>query len=557
MGLTGSLGAPAVARSDAGAATRDASTTPDEALGLLMLAFEGSALSSSAATRLAVAPAAGVTLFRFHNVETPAQTRELTAAFQRAATAHTGGLPLLVAADQEAGQFQALGDAATPFAGNMALGAVGDIALTAAVGRAIGAELAAVGANVAYAPVCDVASDPRNPAVGIRSFGDDPSAVAAHAAAMVRGLRSAGVAATLKHFPGSGSVAVDPHFALPVVDSSREELDTVELRPFRAGIASGADLVMSGHVALPAVTHDPELPATLSRIVMHDLLRTELGFAGLTISDALDMRSLPQGPEQALDAIASLRAGMDLLLLTPDAAARERIETAVEHAARRGLLERSSIEESRARIERLRRWLAGFAQPDIDTVGSIEHRRLANELARRCITLVRNDAGLLPLRLAPDARVLAVMPAPRDLTPADTSSRVRPMLADALRTQHAAVDEIVTSHPPLASEIAAVVEATRRAGAVVLGTIAASADPAQADLVAALLATGVPTITVALRTPFDLAAYPAAGTHVAAYGILRPTLDALAAALFGRADFSGRLPTAIPGLYPTGHGLSA
>jgi beta-N-acetylhexosaminidase len=299
---------------------------------------------------------------------------------------------------------------------------------------------------------------------------------------------------------------------------------------------------MSAHVAMTAYGDDPTLPATLDPTVMTGLLRDELRFDGLAISDALDMRALPQGPEQAIDAIAAMRAGIDLLLLTPDEEARLRIETAVAHAEARGLLGQSALERSAARLDRLRGWLAGFDQPDEAVVGSAEHRALARELAERSITLVRNDAGLLPLRLPPEARVLTVMTQPRDLTPADTSSRVAPELGPAIRACHARTDEIVAAHPPTDAEIAAVRERAAGYDLVIVGTISASFDAAQVALVEALLAAGPPVVTVALRTPFDLAAYPGAATHVATYSILRPSLDALASALFGRIPFPGRLP---------------
>ena len=167
----------------------------------------------------------------------------------------------------------------------------------------------------------------RNPAIGIRSFGADPGAVSVLAAAWTRGVRSAGVAVTAKHFPGLGAVTVDSHHHLPVLDLPRETLAARELAPFRASIEAGADLVMSAHIAMTAYSHDPTLPATLDPSVMTGLLRDELGFDGLTISDALDMRALPQGPEQAIDAVVAMRAGIDLLLLTPDTDAQARRQT--------------------------------------------------------------------------------------------------------------------------------------------------------------------------------------------------------------------------------------
>ena len=520
------------------------------ALESLMLAFEGTALPGDVARRLATAPSAGITLFRFANVASPGQVRELTAAIASASRRTP-----LIGADQEGGQFLALGEGTTPFAGNMALGAAGDPGLAERVGYAIGLECRALGVNVAYAPVCDLAVNPHNPAIGIRSFGDDPAAVGELVAATVRGLQGAGVAAGLKHFPGIGDVADDSHHGLPTLDRSPDELAARELVPFRAGIAAGARVVMSAHLALPGLTDDDTLPATLSRRVMTGLLRDELGFDGVSITDALDMHALDQGPNLVLDVLAALRAGVDLLMTAAVGDGRARIETGLAHAASRGLVHADGAARSTSRIDALRAWLEGVPQPPLAVVGSAAHRDLADELAARSITLVRDDDGLLPLRLAPGARLLAIQPRPTDQTPADTTSAVAPGLAAALRERFGAVDEIVVDHVPSQADIAAGRHAAANHDAVVVGTSAAFLEPGQAELVDAVLSAGRPTVTVALRTPFDLAAYPAARCHVATYGVLPPTLRALAATIAGDAPFPGRLPAAIPGLHPTGHGL--
>lgn len=543
------------AASDAGAETGSrpaarASFAAEVALGAVMLAFEGTTLPGDVAARLATAPSAGVTLFRFANVTTPSQVRELTDAIRASSQ-----VPPLIGADQEGGQFLALGDGTTAFPGNMALGAAGDPALTERVGRAIGLECRALGVNLVFGPVCDLASNPRNPAIGIRSFGDDPAAVGEHVGALVRGLQSAGVAAALKHFPGLGDVADDSHHGLPALARDAATLAARELVPFRAGIDAGARVVMSAHLALPALTGSPTLPATLSRQVMTALLRDELAFDGVTITDALDMRALDQGPNQILDVLAALAAGVDLLLTAPDPIARARIEAGLAHAAALGLLDAAERDRAAARVDALRRWLAPFDRPSLDVVGSSGHRELAADAAARSLTLVRDDDGLLPLRLRPGARIAAIQTEPTDQTPADTSSTVRPGLAAALRDRFCGVDEHVVAHSPSAAEIAAVREAIRDHDAIVVGTTAAMLEPSQARLVDAVLSLDRPTVTVALRTPFDLAAYPAARCHVAAYGILPPTLAALADGLAGVKGFPGRLPAAVPGLFPTGHAL--
>jgi beta-N-acetylhexosaminidase len=216
----------------------------------LMLAFEGTEVPVWLRRQLEESPPAGVTLFREWNMTSPDQVAELTTSLQEA---NSSPLPLLIAVDQEGGQLIGL-PGATPFAGNLALGATGDPGLARRVGSAMGVELAAVGVNVNYAPVADVATRADNPSLGVRSFGDEPELVARLTAAVVEGLDSSGVLATLKHFPGSGEATVDPHYQLPLVELDRRRLDTVELPPFRAGIDAGAKLLM---LASPGATRSP------------------------------------------------------------------------------------------------------------------------------------------------------------------------------------------------------------------------------------------------------------------------------------------------------------
>lgn len=526
-------------------------TAPAAAERHLLLAFDGHELPGWVADRVRAGTAPGVTLYRFHNVSSPAQVRGLTAELQVARPA--GAPPLLVAADQEGGQLLALGPGSTPFAGNLALGAAGDPDLTERVAEAIGREARACGVGVVYAPVCDVLCRPENPALGIRSFGSDPGAAGRHAAAFVRGLQRARVAATAKHFPGNGDVAADTHHGPGVLEAGRALLDARELVPFRAALDAGVRLVMSGHHAVPALTGRADLPATLAGPVLTGLLREELGFAGVAITDALNMRALAQGAGQVAAALAALRAGADLLLCGPDRAAIERLAGGLREARGRGLGDPAALRRSAARVDALRRDLDGTPGVEgLDVVGCPAHRALAAELARRALTLVRDDAALLPLR--EDARVLAVEPRPRDRTPADTTSTLEPTLGGALRRHHPRVEAVAVSDPPAGGEVAAVVERARASDTVVLGTAAAHLVAEQVALARAVLATGTPTVTVALRTPWDLDVYPGAPTHLCLYGQHAPSTEALAAALVGAAPIGGRLPVALA-CAPRGHGL--
>ncbi|HEX5672263.1 MAG TPA: glycoside hydrolase family 3 N-terminal domain-containing protein, partial [Acidimicrobiia bacterium] len=303
----------------------------------------------------------------------------------------------------------------------------------------------------------------------------------------------------------------------------------VEFAPFRAGIEAGARIVMVGHYGLPAITGDRATPATASREVMTGLIRESLGFDGLIVTDALDM-----GAFGGLSTDSPLKAGADLLLFGP---------------AQTGA---TVVSNGRAndRLGRLLDWLASFPQPDLAIVGCDEHRELADELARRSITMVRNDAGLVPLK--DPRRVLVVMPQPIDLTPADTSSFVEPGLARAIRRYQPDAVETVVSAYPTHDEIDAVVEQAGDHDLVIVGTIDANEN--QTFLMRQLIAFGPPVIGVSLRTPYDLAFFPELATYLSTYGIQAPSLAALADALFGMAPFPGRLPVAIPGMYPIGHG---
>jgi beta-N-acetylhexosaminidase len=289
---------------------------------------------------------------------------------------------------------------------------------------------------------------------------------------------------------------------------------------------------------------------------MRDLLRDELGFAGLLISDALDMQAISQGAGQIIDAIAAVRAGVDLLLLAADPEAQARVYEGLRLALVRGLLDEEELQSSARRVLALKDGLATQAQPSLEVVGCADHQELEREVARRAVTLVRDRTGLLPLNLPAEARVAAIMPKPQDLTPADTSSLLPASLAPALRRYGRRVDSFLVAHAPSPVDITVLKEAAATYDLLVVGTASAQLSPEQGAMVRELLALGVPTVTVALRTPYDLLVYPQADTHVCTFSLQPCAMDALAAALWGQSSFHGRLPVTLPGLYPLGHGMT-
>ena len=497
----------------------------------------------------------GVTLFRARNVSTPEQVRALCAALQ--AERPAGDPPLVIGIDQEGGQLQAVGDGVTAWPGNLALGATGSEELARRAGRAIGAEVAALGGTLVYAPVCDVLQRSSATPLGTRPFGDDPKLVSKLAAAMTAGLQEAGIAATLKHFPGHGSAAADSHKALPVVRHDLAELRACELLPFVAGIGAGARAVLPGHLAVPALTGGVAIPATVAPAILEGLLRDELGFRGVTISDALDMAGASQAGGLGGTVGAAADAGMDLLLLNHPADAEEAAFESLRVAIESGAVDRGRTEASRDRILALRSHLAAVVQPSLDVAGCADHRALAREIAEASVTLVRDPAGLVPLGAAA-GRVAVVAPAPVDLTPAETSSYLRIGLAEALRARGLAVDEFTTPLDPGPADVAAIASAVAGHATVIVCTFDAVSLPSQASLFARLAggaaggASGEPAagagphvVAVALRSPYDVALYPAAVASICTYGIQPPQIEALADALIGGIPFAGRLPVSL------------
>ncbi|WP_192580339.1 glycoside hydrolase family 3 protein [Micromonospora sp. ALFpr18c] len=302
---------------------------------------------------------------------------------------------VIVAIDEEAGDVTRIESGrGSSRPGNFALGAVDDPALTEAVARDLGAELAAAGVTLDYAPDADVNSNPANPVIGVRSFGADPDLVARHTAAWVRGLQAGGVAACAKHFPGHGDTRVDSHHDLPRITADRDRLDACELAPFRAAVAAGVQAVMTGHLLVPAL--DPHLPATLSQRILGGLLRDELGFSGVVVTDAVEMRAVADRYGFAQAAVRALAAGADAICIGGERAgeqdARE-LRDAIVAAVISGELPEERLAEAAKRIGQLAAWTvatrtARSTARDATDVGLVAARRAVRVTTARPETVL-------------------------------------------------------------------------------------------------------------------------------------------------------------------------
>ncbi|RST15684.1 glycoside hydrolase family 3 protein [Streptomyces sp. WAC05374] len=498
-----------------------------------------------------------------HNTRDPHQIADLSNGIQRAALDRPAPVPVLISTDQEHGIVARIGEPATLMPGAMALGAGGSRADARRAARVAGAELAALGIRQNYAPVADVNVNPANPVIGVRSFGADPQAVAGMVAAQVGGYQRAGIAATSKHFPGHGDTSVDSHYGLPTITHTREQWRTLDAPPFRAAIAAGIDSIMTAHIVVPAL--DPsEDPATLSRPILTGILREQLGYTGVVVTDSLGMEGVRTKYGDDRVPVLALKAGCDQLLNPPKLSVAYH---AVLEAVRNGEISEARIEESILRILRLKAKLGLFHEPYVThdavdrTVGTRGHLATADRIAERTTTLLLNEGGLLPLSPAGRPNLLVV--GADVASPSGTTGPPTATLAAALTELGFTTRVLPTGTAPTATKIDEAVAAAAGRDAVIVGTYNVSATSSQRTLVSRLAATGVPVVTVSLRNPYDIARLGGQRATLATYSWTDVELRAAARVIAGRAHPEGRLPVPVQSaddpaqvLYPMGYGLT-
>jgi beta-N-acetylhexosaminidase len=476
-------------------------------------------------------------------------------------------IPLLVAADFEFGLGMRI-SGATTFPRAMAFGAAGDERLAQQAGRIIGLEARAIGVHINFAPVADVNNNARNPVINTRSFGEDPRRVAALATAYARGLREGGAFATLKHFPGHGDTDVDSHLGLPVITHPRERLEALELIPFRAGIADGVDAIMTAHIELPAFDDTPNTPTTLSRRTVTGFLRGELKYEGLIVTDSMAMDAVAKMMPPGEAAVRAVKAGNDLVLHSPD---HDAAYAAVKAAVEKGEIAIEQVNASVARIVRAKARLGLHRQRLVDLdaipglVGGRAHQAVADEVSQRSITLIRDERNDVPLRVPSDAQVLylSVVDYPTGWAIAAPSRTFAP----ELRKRWPNVTAIELSDRTTPAEIDLVRASAPRYDALVVSVFVRTASSSgRMDLAPPLVrllqtlaasakARGTPMVTTIFGNPYASLVLQDLPSVLLTYDFYdRPEASAVRA-LAGEAAIGGRLPIALPGAFPVGHGL--
>ncbi len=451
---------------------------------------------------------------------------------------------------------------ATVFPTAMAIAATGRDQDAYDVGRIIGAEAHAVGITINFAPVVDVNNNPRNPVINTRSFGEDPARVGRLAALFIEGSHAAGTIAAAKHFPGHGDTDVDSHVGLPVVGANWARVNSTELVPFRAAIRAGVDLVMSAHIAFPALDGDSTTPATLAPSIMTALLRDSLGFRGIAITDAMSMEGVGKGYGVAESSILAVKAGADILLKPNDPT--QAID-AVLGAVERGEISRARIDSSVRRILGLkarsgvtfRRIVSLDSVREI--VGSPAHRAAAVDIARRSITLLRDRGALVPSR---SKRTIVIQYMP------ETELRAGRIFAATLRRADPATRVFKITPTTAPSQLEALAPAIAAAERVVLAPyvrrIEGEGRPAIPEHIASWMA-GLASadsargngrvILVAFGNPYLIRQVPAAGTYLVTYSVGDASELAAAEALLGLGHVGGKSPVSLPGFFSLGDGI--
>ncbi|MEV5805155.1 glycoside hydrolase family 3 protein [Streptomyces parvulus] len=498
-----------------------------------------------------------------NNLHDPHQIADLSNGVQRASLALPVPVPSLISIDQEHGVNVRIGSGATQLPGAMALGAGRSLSDARTAGWISGTELAALGIHQNFAPVADVNVNPANPIINVRSFGADAREVGRMVGAQVTGYQQAGVVACAKHFPGHGDTGEDSHTGLPVITHTREEWERIDAPPFRAAIAAGVDSIMTAHLQVPALDPSNE-PATLSPTILQDVLRGELGFDGVIVTDALNMQGVRTKYGDDRVPVLALKAGADQLLFPPS------IDVAyngVLAAVRAGEITEDRLDASVLRILRVKEkagLLSGtpfVSRRDVDrVVGSRRHRLTAARIAERTTTLLVNEDGALPLRRG-RGKLLVVGASPA--FPTDDTRTTVPELAKAFDELGYRTTHLATGRTPDAAKIDEAVAAARGRDAVVVTTDNVGATSTQRTLVSRLLATGVPVVHLAVRNPYDIAHLGDVPASLASYCWTEVELRAAARVIAGRVGPRGRLPVPVQRaddpsrvLFRTGHGLS-
>ncbi|GIO28894.1 MULTISPECIES: glycoside hydrolase family 3 protein [Paenibacillus] len=514
---------------------------------LLMAGFENGMPDANISDLLQNHFIGGIVLFS-RNLDNPRQAFALTQELQRLAMAATG-IPLWIGTDQEGGMVVRVRQGIAQLPAAMALGAARDPVLLYEAAKGTAEELKTLGINMNFAPVVDINVNPRNPIIDVRSFGDDAELVAELGIAAMLGFQDGGIISVIKHFPGHGDTETDSHAELPVVRHTLERLRTVEFVPFRQAAQLGAEAVMTAHVGIPLLTGGESVPATLSRDILTGLLREELGFDGMIVTDCMEMNAVTQGIGVGEAVVRAVLAGADLLLVSHTYESQLEAVAALEHAVANGRLPEERIDASVERILRLKKRRIELQKRNWEEARALlenpQTLRTIERLREKSITAVNHVPDFC--RLSPEIDTLVLWPPMTAACKSEDEPLYDDTLGNCLRPFITAkLTEHVYGTSPNPDEITTLVSEAKEYGQIIVGVFHAASNPGQPALVHKLLTVGGKVIPVSLRNPVDLAAFPEVQGFLACYEHHPQTLQVLSRVLMGMAEPAGVLPVTIP-----------
>jgi beta-N-acetylhexosaminidase len=467
--------------------------------------------------------------------------------------------PLLISADFERGTGMRVTDG-TLFPNNMAIGATNNPDLAYKMGLTIAAETRALGIHQNYAPVCDVNNNPNNPIINVRSFGEDPELVSRMSEAMIKGLQDGKVIATSKHFPGHGDTEIDSHNDLPVLNFSMDRLNKIELVPFKNAIEKNVMSVMIAHLSFPELESKPNVPASLSENIVKGLLINQLGFKGLIVTDALNMKGITKYFSTSQVAVMCVNAGIDLILMPID---EEETVSAIENAVSNGTITEERINQSAEKILKAKEWLGLFENKYVNEievsskVNTIESNKLAQQIADESVTLVKDENNILPLKSKYGKTIVFNLSDGKDNINSDYfSNKIKETSNNA---EVINIDSAISSEQflELSAEssgfdviIAAVYAKVR------YGTGKISIYSSHVELLKALDKTGKKLIVISFGNPYLMDGFPDISNYICAYGDADVSINSAIKAIYGDIKFKGRLPVSINDSFKFGSGIS-
>jgi len=485
----------------------------------------------------------GGVIYFSRNIKNPAQTAELSNKLQQLALNSGAEIPLFISADQEGGTVTRL-KGATHFPGNMALGAAKDKVLTEKVAQSTASELKNLGINVNLAPVLDVNNNPDNPVIGVRSFGEDPELVAELGTTYIRGLQSEGVIATAKHFPGHGDTDTDSHLDLPIIKHQRSRLNQVELYPFKKAIEAGVDSIMTAHVYFPAIEKEEGIPATLSKSVLTDLLRDELKFEGLIITDCMEMKAIVNTFGTIEGAVRTIKAGSDTVLVSHSYQKQKNAIEAVIEAVKSGRISEKRIDASVKRILTLkgkRINLELVDQADPAQIDFEAHQKTAQKLAEKALTLVKND-GLFPIENIKEKKVSIIDFEMGRVSLAEDEGEKNNLFINYLSQEVKNLEHIRLQDNSTLSTAAK--EKLDGSDLIVVCTYNAAVNKYQAEL-AEKLAENNKVAVLALQNPYDYQLLDKTQAFITTYDYSSANQRAAADFILGKIEAEGKLPVTV------------